>query len=140
MHPVSPNSDPDIHQAGEGPRDAEDTWLAVEDSGVHAEEVEINVDEVQADETREDVEAPKFLCSPCSPSALEIEQHRCSHIPYRNWCKHCVMGRATGLAHTLSGSSESSVPIVGLDYFFVTAGGIVPKGDLKLETEAASTA
>ena len=28
------------------------------------------------------------------PSRAEIEEHELTHLPFRNWCRHCVKGRA----------------------------------------------
>ena len=49
------------------------------------------------------------VCPPCEeaeplrrppvpklPSAAEIEDHRRTHIPYRSWCRDCILGRALG--------------------------------------------
>ena len=27
------------------------------------------------------------------PSKLEVEEHELTHLPFRNWCRHCVRGR-----------------------------------------------
>ena len=40
----------------------------------------------------------KVLC-PVLPSAADIEEHNLTHLPYRNWCKHCVRGRGKEMAH-----------------------------------------
>ena len=49
------------------------------------------------DDTAEQDEEPKRIApSPVLPSAAEIEDHRICHYPYRNWCRHCVAGRALG--------------------------------------------
>jgi hypothetical protein len=37
--------------------------------------------------------------SPGKPSAAEIEEHNLTHLPYRNWCRHCVRGRGKEAAH-----------------------------------------
>ena len=33
------------------------------------------------------------------PSQAEIEQHMLTHIPFRSWCKHCVMGKSVSQPH-----------------------------------------
>ncbi len=40
-----------------------------------------------------------------------------------------MMGRGLGLQHR-GGSGQSSVPVVGLDYFFIISGGIKKKSEL----------
>ena len=57
--------------------------------------------------------------SPFQPSSAEMEEHRVAHIPYRNWCEHCVRGRGLGQAHRRE-TQASKIPIVALDYFFMT--------------------
>ena len=52
------------------------------------------------EESREDhVEAPeqdpgdvrrmKRIIDPCLPTRAEIEEHRLTHLPFRNWCPFC---------------------------------------------------
>ena len=55
------------------------------------EELEIEID------ASEDVEPLQTAPSPELPSAKAVEEHRHLHVPYRDWCKFCVMGRGTGL-------------------------------------------
>ena len=55
------------------------------------------------------------------PSAKEVELHRLHHHPYRSWCPWCVRGKAHGEPHRRV-AFDSIVPIVGLDYFFLTSG------------------
>ena len=55
------------------------------------EELEIEID------TSQDVEPLRTAPSPELPSATAVEEHRHLHVPYRDWCKFCVMGRGTGL-------------------------------------------
>ena len=83
-----------------------------------------NVDAIEGLEidTSEDVELLQTAPSPELPSAKMVEEHRHLHIPYRDLCKCCVMGRGTGFPHGRSGSS--SIPQVGPDYFYITAGGV----------------
>ena len=38
----------------------------------------------------------KVLCKPCMPSQAVIDQHMISHVPFRNWCVHCVKGKRKG--------------------------------------------
>jgi len=68
-----------------------------------------------------DVEPLKVATDPGQPTATQIENHRCDHQPYRSWCKWCVMGRGLGMQHR-SKSSASTIPRVGMDYFYITSG------------------
>ena len=78
------------------------------------EEGEVHVRE----ELEEDTPDLKHATDVSSPTADQVERHRVSHLPYRSWCKQCVMGRGVGRPHTTS-ATESSIPIVGMDYFFI---------------------
>ena len=58
--------------------------------------------------------------NPQVPSAKAIEEHRTGgHIPFRDWCKFCIEGRGLEDQHRPA-TEESSIPVVGLDYFFIT--------------------
>ena len=48
----------------------------------------------------------KKVIDPLLPSAAEISEHQLSHVPFRNWCPHCVKGRAKEM--NLSGNLEWS--------------------------------
>ena len=79
------------------------------------EEGEVHVRE----ELEEDTPDLKHATDVPNPTADQVEKHNVTHLPYRSWCKQCVMGRGVGRPHSNS-SSESSIPIVGMDYFFIT--------------------
>ena len=53
------------------------------------------------------------------PSQEEVEKHNLTHLPYRSWCKHCVMGKSKGQHHCKS-SKKRSVPVVSIDYMFMS--------------------
>ena len=85
------------------------------------------------DEPGEDVVDFKHAASPDQPSAEKVEKHRVDgHLPFRSWCKQCILGRGLGTPHT-SVSSESLVPIVGMDYYFITKEGIKRRDELAAE-------
>ena len=81
------------------------------------------------EESEEDSAELKHATDVASPSRDTVEQHRVTHFPYRSWCKQCVMGRGVGKPHaTVTG--ESSVPIVGMDYFFMAKEGLRMRDEL----------
>ena len=83
------------------------------------EEGEVHVEE----ESEEDSAELKHAKDIASPSRDAVEQHRVTHLPYRSWCKQCVMGRGIGKPHaTVAG--KSSVLIVGQGYFCITHEGL----------------
>ena len=77
-------------------------------------------DEVK-DESDE-AESLKQAHSPILPPAAEVQQHRLTHLPYRSWCKFCSLGRGTGEQQRSDPSRVRHVPIMGLDYWYITKG------------------
>lgn len=49
--------------------------------------------ETQPEEETADL---KVGVDPAPPSAADVAEHRVTHMPYRNWCPHCVDGRGLG--------------------------------------------
>ena len=94
-------------------------------------------EEVQ-DEDGEDVEPLKLARNPKLPSAEDVEAHDRVHIPFRDWCKWCNLGRGRGIPHRHSGGS--SIPIVGVDYFFITSEGVKKRKELELEENSSGDA
>ena len=92
------------------------TFVSLEDSlgegGVHVRM-----------ELEEDTPDLKRATDVSSQTAGQVERPRVSHLPYRSWCKQCVMGRGVGRPHAAS-PTESSAPNVGMDYFFITREGV----------------
>ena len=76
----------------------------------------------------DEVEPAKIAPSPRQPSAKEEEEHRIDHANFRSWCKWCVMGRARGRQHRQG--SRSAIPVVGMDYFFITTEGVRKRKEL----------
>ena len=98
---------------------------------VNGEVVEIN-DDVEGET---EVEPLKIAPSPMKPDAAVVAEHRITHIPYRSWCRECVEGRALGEQRGHARDARPSmIPVVGMDYFFVTARGVFHK---KEEAKAA---
>ena len=81
-----------------------------------AEEEEVQIEE------EEETEAPRYAHDPLQPTARQIAEHRVNHIPYRTWCQWCVLGRGRGQPHKRT--PGSTVPVIGLDYFFITPHGV----------------
>ena len=69
---------------------------------------------------KEENEPMRIAADPMMPTQSEVEEHRITHIPYRNWCEDCVLGRATGEPHRTHDDKRRRIPVVGLDYFFMT--------------------
>ena len=55
------------------------------------------------------------------PTQMEREEHEATHVPLRDWCAHCMMGRGRTHHHIAKQKSEdeSRKPIIAMDYFFM---------------------
>ena len=78
---------------GKESRDILDAELGGEDAGS-----EDQFEEEAREETEETL-GVKMVPQPVRPSARQIAEHELTHLPYRNWCVHCVKGRARSDAH-----------------------------------------
>ena len=87
-------------------------------------EGEVNIEDVEE-------EPAKFKKCPGDPTEAELEQHRTSHLPFRAWCKWCVMGRGNGTPHSNTGQT-SRIPRIGLDYFYIIEGKVQMKHESEL--------
>ena len=88
----------------------------------------------------EEARQTKGMRGPTTPTKQEREDHERDHIPFRNWCAHCVRGKSKSSGHfSAAPDAERSKPIVSLDYAFL---GIKKGKDSseseKLEEEAAA--
>ena len=94
-----------------------------------ADVTEEDVVEAQGEEETIPVRAAN---SPETPSTKAFEEHReKGHIPHRDWCKFCIEGR--GLTRQHRPGEPSVIPVVGLDYFYISAGGVQCRRELAQE-------
>ena len=53
--------------------------------------------EDKTDEATEEVDnggrKPIKMLDPRLPTEAEVDEHNLTHLPFRNWCPHCVRGR-----------------------------------------------
>ncbi len=92
-------------------------------------EVPVGEAEVHIEDEQE-VEPVKVAHNPRQPTVQELEDHRCDHLPFRSWCKWCVMARGRGEQHCSANGSK--VPRIGIDYFYITCGGVKMRDELKI--------
>ena len=65
----------------------------------------------------------RVLAAPRTPTKAEREEHDVSHVPYRPWCRFCVMGRGLERRHpTQSGDRDDDRPRVFADYGYLSEG------------------
>ena len=60
----------------------------------------------------------KKIGDPRLPSQKEVEEHYLTHMPYRNWCPHCVRGRGKDLDHRRAVEEERKIREFSFDYCF----------------------
>jgi len=90
---------------------------------------------VEAEEEVEDLEgeAPeqdpgdsrsmRKMTDPCLPTRAEIEEHRLTHLPFRNWCPFCIKGRGVERGHFRAKRDADAVGEVHVDYCFPRGSG-----------------
>ena len=96
---------------------------------------ELTIDD---EDISDDVEPVKVAPDPGKPSERQISEHRLTHLPYRLWCRWCVLGRGRGMQHRAC--DKSLVPIIGIDYFFLTSGGLRTRQELEMSNEEVTQA
>jgi hypothetical protein len=60
----------------------------------------------------------KKMLDPKKPRADEIEEHCITHLPFRNWCSHCISGRGVGAPH-YAGKGDSGMSEMHMDFMFI---------------------
>ena len=84
--------------------------------GVNPNAEEINQDAMEDEEYGQRV--PRKAADPRLPTQAEIESHRLTHLPFRNWCSHCIKGRGREAPHRRI-ESDSSLPELNFDFCFL---------------------
>ena len=88
---------------------------------------ELSGDEAQQDaqEDAQEGREPVIACDPGRPTREEFLYHRCTHWPFRAWCKHCVRGQPIASPHRSKKEEkreflgEGRVPTISLDNSFL---------------------
>jgi hypothetical protein len=60
----------------------------------------------------------KEILDPRRPSNNEVEKHRRTHIPYRNWCEICVKSMGKDADHRRDMGKERGLSEYSFDYCF----------------------
>ena len=66
--------------------------------------------------------SPWVRRGPVEPTREEIEQHNIAHLPFRNWCEHCVKGKAVSHPHVTSKDHVKNAGGLHFDYWFMRDG------------------
>ena len=69
----------------------------------------------------EELAAPDWRVRAGQPTQKEREEHEATHVPFRGWCTHCMVGRRRTHHHvTKQGSDDQSRrPTIAMDYYFM---------------------
>ena len=67
------------------------------DESVVVAPVEEEEDEDVLDEGA--VRGPKHIRDIRTPTQAEVDRHNLTHLPFRNWCPHCMKGRGKEAPH-----------------------------------------
>ena len=82
-------------------------------------EVNESPDDSEEETGNQKDKVPK-LRKPHQPTREEWEEHMILHLPYRNWCPHCVNGRAKNEPHRrIEDRGEESIPVIAIDYMYM---------------------
>ena len=66
---------------------------------------------------------PRRMLDPKLPSQREVEEHNLTHLPYRNWCTHCVFGKGRAAPHDKRATRDDSLVELHFDYCFTSTEG-----------------
>ena len=61
---------------------------------------------------------------PALPSKAEVEEHALTHLPYRNWCSHCVRAKGKAADHRRQLDRPRDIRELHMDYCFMGTGAI----------------
>ena len=71
----------------------------------------------------------KGFTLPKMPEWEVIENHNLTHVPFRDWCVHCIRGRAVNLAHCTKCKEQQEAPVISMDYMWMKGKEGVEAGD-----------
>ena len=95
--------------------------MPIEEDAVLGQESDIGAREEEQGAEEEGMK-PKTKSAPIMPSRKEVEEHMTTHIPFRNWCAHCVRGKSKSNPHRQTLRDINEVPEVSLDYMYMGSG------------------
>ncbi len=83
-------------------------------------------------EIQEEQEVAKIPVAPAptKPPDAEVEEHRITHVPYRCWCDECARGRGLGEQRGRHKCRRHEIPRIGVDYWYITSGGMKQRKEL----------
>ena len=79
----------------------------------------------------EEIEPIRIAKTPAKPDEATVAEHKKTHIPYRSWCSECVEGRGLGEQRGRHAGRSHTIPRVGVDFWFITAGCLKKRDELE---------
>ena len=79
---------------------------------------EVKGEEFERRKAERDERKVKELADPRKPSEREVELHRRTHLPYRNWCEVCVRAKGRDGDHRKIVEKERGLSEYCFDYCF----------------------
>ena len=61
----------------------------------------------ESEEEEGEVRRPRKVLDPKDPSEEKRKEHELTHLPFRNWCRHCIRGRGE---ESHAGMSRGTAP------------------------------
>ena len=109
----------------EGPRGEEPLEVSVNDKKGRGEEDKEGEEESPGKRVPEAGVATRMrnIGDPRLPTQKEVDEHNVTHVPYRNWCPHCIRGRGRDLDHRRSVDAERRMLEFSFDYCFMGDSG-----------------
>ena len=75
--------------------------------------------QVIVDDVTEEANAARGLRTPQEPTEAERELHNLTHLPFRAWCKQCVMGKGKKYYGKQQKQLYDTRPVIQVDYCFI---------------------
>ncbi len=96
-----------------------DVEVVAESTSASSSQPRVASQEVPVEES-EDPRKPRAKRIPDCVSVEEYNSHMLTHLPYRNWCDHCVSGKLREDPHfRRKKGSELEIPKVSMDYCYL---------------------
>ena len=103
----------------EGYKEDNQALLVRPEGWIMGEEEEVERGEEQrAGDEEEEGQGGRVKRGPREPTKLEREEHEATHIPYREWCEHCVRGRGRA-APRKPEAGDNEVIRLDMDYCYL---------------------
>ena len=98
--------------------EGEERNLEDESSQVPEEKVDETGSEEEASDGEAGLRFTRKMPNPLKPGPDEISEHEKTHLPFCNWCRHCVRGRGKDMPHRRC-TDKPGLPEVHFDFGFM---------------------